>query len=65
MSTTYGYLDQLIDEKYPNTIENWWVKYLLWLHKEGRMPHAFLPKKLKLILWKWEDEMEVEHEQRY
>ena len=62
--SVFGYLDQLIDEKSTNFIECWYLKHLIWLHQNGKMPLAFLPKKAKHILWQWEDEMEVEYEQR-
>jgi hypothetical protein len=58
MSSTYGYLDQLIDENFKNPIKNWWYRYLLFLHKDRQFPFKRLPKELQAVHNQWEMEME-------
>ena len=57
MSTVYGYLDHLIDEKTSNAVEAIWVRFMLIQHSRGRVAFRFLPKKAREIYSQWEDEM--------
>lgn len=58
MSSGYGYLDQLIDEKFSNPIKNWWYRYLIFLHATHQFSFKFLPKELQAVINQWEEEME-------